>query len=170
MADLIGALGEMLAAMIAALVALLPIVAEVTVYVLVCSIGIILYALSPKFRNRKKEEWKGQPLRKYLFLGTSGVCVAAIVALSVFLLFPRPRPDRRSNDLAMEQAREGEERRLVIKTDSGEGATNQVRIAVKEGGVTKILHTKSMDDLKQALRENVTVEKSKTDATNQVRS
>lgn len=66
------------------------------------SLTLIGYALLPSYRKEKQEEWKGRPVKKYLILGFSGVCLSSLCALGIWISYlavgslfaAKPPPER----------------------------------------------------------------------------
>ena len=80
MAELIGALVEAFAGLMMAVAEALPAILETLAYVAAGAITIIAYALSRRFRERKRQEWKHRPKSRYLELGIGSVCLGLLVA------------------------------------------------------------------------------------------
>ena len=144
-------MAELIAGLVEALVALFGLFFEALIYVLSVSITIIAYLVSPKFRAQKQQEWKATPVRKYLDVATSTICVAAIVAFSVWVIWPEKKEPGTVDNFSLEKGEVGEDVRVVIRTD----LTNHYRFAVKQGGVSNILGTKTLSELSNALRQNL---------------
>ena len=151
MAELIAAVAEAFAALITAFCEAMPAIIRALLYVAAVSITVIAYLVSPRFRARKQQEWKAKPVRKYLDVAVSTICIAAIVAFSVWLMLPEKKDPNTVDDWALEKGQEGEDLRVMIQTD----LTNQYRFAVKQGGITNILGTKTLSELSNAIRQNV---------------
>lgn len=150
MAELIAAFVEAIVGLMMAFFKALPAIIEGFFALLVASLTIIAYAISPRFRSRKRQEWADKPKKKYLELGLGSICLVSLISLAVWLSWPAPNPETGR----IEETPGGGEVRLTIKVD---GATNHVVIAVEKGGVQKIFETHSLDELGRAIRENVTV-------------
>jgi len=161
MAELIAAVAEAFAALITAFCEAMPAIVRALLYVAAVAITVIAYLVSPKFRARKQQEWKAKPIRKYLEVASSAICVAAIIAFSVWLILPEKKGPGTVDDWALEKGKEGEDLRVMIQTD----LTNQYKFAVKQGGITNILGTKTFSELSNALRHNVKM--IKQDGTNE---
>ena len=151
MDELIAALIEAVTGLVTAVFKILPAILDAFLYLLAASITIIAYAVSPRFREKKRQEWSERPGKKYWELGISSVCVVALASLVVWLAWPKPEPAIRET-VQIEAGRADEDLRLRIN-----GATNNVTLAVKKGGTRKIVETDSLEELKTAVRENVTV-------------
>jgi len=118
---------------------------------------IIAYALSPQFREKKAQPMDEPPKRKISGSGNwqlvpwracHGRSLDFVAGTEAA---PAPVLSTPGN------SETGTNSQLTIKARPGSGATNQVKIAVKNGGIAKVLHTKSLHELGQAIRENVTV-------------
>jgi len=161
MAELIAAVAEAVVALITAFCEAMPAIVRALLYVAAVAITVVAYLVSPKFRARKQQEWKAKPIRKYLEVASSVICVAAVIAFSVWLMLPEKKDPDTVDDWALEKGREGEDLRVMIQTD----LTNQYKFAVKQGGITNILGTKTFSELSNAIRQNVKV--IKRDGTNE---
>jgi len=170
MAELIATLVEVVVAVIGMIVEALPAILAGLVFVATGAITIIAYAISPQFREKKRQQWKSRPIRKYLDLGIGSLCLAVLVMSGVWILLPGPKRAPTSHSFDPEDLRKGTEFQLTIKARPGTGATNQMKIAVKNGGIAKVLHTKSLHELGQAIRENVTILGSADSVTNKLQS
>ena len=144
-------MAELIAGLVEAFVALITLFCEALVYVLSVSLTVFSYLVSPKSRARKQQEWKATPFRKYMDLTVSAICVAAVIAFSIWLILPEKKNPDTVDGWALEKGQEGEDLRVMIQTD----LTNQHRFAVKQGGVTNILGTKTLSELSNAIRQNV---------------
>lgn len=155
MAELIVALCEAIVGLVTVFFEALAVILEGLLYVLAASITIVAYAFSPAFRARKRKEWAEKPRRKYLDLGISTACLISIIGLVVWLALPSPEPAGTTvRRVHFENGMSQDDVRLKIETAS---ATNDVTFAIKKGGTSKILETHSLEDLKKAIRENITV-------------
>ena len=151
MAELIAAVAEAFAALVTAFFEAMPAIVRTLLYVGAVSITVIAYLVSPNFRARKQQEWKAKPFRKYLEVAGSAICVAAVIAFSVWLILPEKKDPGTVDDWALEKGQKGEDLRVMIQTD----LTNQYQFAVKQGGLTNILGTKTLSELSNAIRQNV---------------
>jgi hypothetical protein len=157
MGELIAGLVEAIVALFAAFLEALPAIFEGLVYVLTASVTLIAYAVSPRFRKKKRKEWADKPKEKYLKLGISGVCLISLISLAVWLWWPTPQPAVSSGVVRIGKGKTDEDVRLRLVATTVNGATNDVTIAVKKGGVRKIFETDSLAELRKAIRTNVTV-------------
>src|SRR5262245_25327308 len=138
MAELIGALVEAIAAIIAAIAEAIPVIIEALVYVAMGSITIIAYALSRRFREKKRQEWRERPKWKYAELGISAGCLSVIVLIGLWIFLPRSQPVPSRGSLAAEDVQQGGEFRLVIGSRSGQ-SSNQLKIEIKKEAIEKLL-------------------------------
>jgi len=168
MAELIGALVEAIAGLFAAIAEAMPAILEALAYVAVGAITIIAYAISQRFRERKRQEWKERPKWKYVDLGISSACLGVLVVLGVWILSPPSEPAPSRGSRAGEEAQDRGEFRLVITRRSGENS-NELKIAVKKGAIAKLLHRKSPHESGQAITQSVPTAAGSTDSgTNQL--
>jgi len=156
MAELIAGLVEAIAGLVLAFCEALPAILELLFYVVAASVTLVAYAVSPRFREKKRKEWQQKPSRKYLDLGVSTFCLALLTGLATWIAWPAPPPAISPETVDFERQRTNEDVRFTLKR-AGRDATNEVTIAVKKGGAKKIMETESIKDLGKALRENVTV-------------
>src|SRR5690348_4876561 len=131
MAELLGALVEAFVAILMAIAEAIPVIIEMLVYLAAGAITIIGYALSRRFRERKRREWTERPKWKYADLGISAACtVLAIVGLWIFLPRSQPTPSRDSR-AGDDAGRQSAEFRLVIR-DRSDQTSNQLTIELKK--------------------------------------
>lgn len=157
MSGLIAAFVEALVGLVMAFVEALPAIIEGLVYILTASVTIIAYAVSPAFRRRKRQQWADKPAQKYLDLGISGVCLVSLIALAAWIAWPTSAREKQQLSIEQMKGETNEDARLNLKVTVVNEATNQVSVAVKKGGTRKIFETRSMDELRAAIKENVTV-------------
>jgi hypothetical protein len=151
MAELIGALVEALAAIVMAIVEAIPVIIEMLVYLAAGAITIIGYALSRRFRERKRREWTERPKRKYVDLGISAACLTVLVIVGLWIFLPRSKPTPSRDSLAGDDAgRQSGEFRVVIRGRSAQ-TSNQLTIELKKGALAKLLHRKSHHDSGQTV-------------------
>jgi hypothetical protein len=168
MAELIGALVEAIAGLIAAIAEAIPVILEALACVAMGAITIIAYALSRRFRERKRQEWKERPKRKCLELGISSACLGVLVAMGVWILLPRSKPTPLRGSPEAEEVQQSGEFRLVISGRSDQNS-NELKIAVKKGTIAKLLHRRSPQESGQAVGQNVPAAAGSTDSgTNQL--
>jgi hypothetical protein len=78
--------GDAIAAIIEGFVALLQLIAEAIAFLVQGSVTVVGYLLFPTYRDRKNLEWRDRPSRKVLALSFSGLCLAALSGLGLWLL------------------------------------------------------------------------------------
>ena len=160
MAELIAAFVEAVVSLVMAVLEALPAILEALIFVVAASMTVIAYAVSPRYREKKRQEWAAKPSRKYLELGISSLCLLSIVGLTLWLLLPSPPPPViSSGSVRVVQGSSDEDMRLKFKPATKPDPANELTIAVKRGGMKKLIETGSINELKQAIRENVTVTK-----------
>ena len=158
MAELIGAFVEAVVSLVMAVLEALPAILEALFFVVAASITIIAYVVSPRYREKKRQEWTAKPGRKYLELGISSLCLLSIVGLTLWLFFPSPPPPVvSSGTVRVVEGSSDEDMRLKLKPATKPDTANEITIAVKRGGMKKLIETDSINELKQAIRENITV-------------
>jgi len=163
-----GALVEAIAAMVTGMAEVVPAILEALAYVAAGAITIIAYALSRRFRERKRREWKERPERKYLELGISSACLGLLVAMGVWMLLPRSRPTTPRGSRAAEEAQQSGEFRFVISRRSDQNS-NELKIAVKKGTIAKLFHRKSSQESEKVVGQIVPAASGSTDSdTNQL--
>ena len=137
-----------------AFVEALPAIIEGLAFMLKASVTIVAYAVSPAFRQRKRLKWAERPILKYSELGISGVCLVSLIALTAWIALPSSGPEKQPISIQHMDGEVGEDAPLNLKVTV---VTNQVSVAVKKGGTRKIFETRTMDELRAAIKENVTV-------------
>jgi len=155
-------MGELIAAFVEAMVGLfvafleaVPLILEALLYLVAAAVTFIAYALSRRFREAKRSHWASQPRKKYLELGFSAACLGLLIAVVGWLAWPSP--NRAGAQAGVAPGPGTSEMRLKVTTTAAGGATNEISVAVKKGGTRKILETRSVAELRKAIRENVTV-------------
>jgi hypothetical protein len=86
--------GDAIAAIIEGFVALLQLIAEAIAFLVQGSVTVVGYLLFPAYRDRKNLEWCDRPVRKALALGFSGLCLATLSGLGLWLLISAYREAR----------------------------------------------------------------------------
>jgi hypothetical protein len=143
MAELLGALVEAFAAILMAIAEAIPIIIEMLVCLAAGAITIIGYALSRKFRERKRREWAERPNWKYVDLGISAACLTILTIVTLWIFLPRSHPTTSRDSHAVDDAdRQSGDFRLVIRGRSDQ-TSNQLTIEVKKGALAKLLRRKS---------------------------
>lgn len=143
MAELIGALVEAFAAILMAIAEAIPVILEMLVYLAAGALTIIGYALSRRFRERKRREWTKRPKWKYVDLGISAACLTVLALVGLWLFLPRSKPTPSRHSLALDDAsRQSAEFRLVIRNRSDQ-TSNQLTLEVKKGALANLLRRKS---------------------------
>jgi hypothetical protein len=155
-------MAELIAGLVEAFIGLISAFLRTLLWIAPVCVTIIAYLVSPKFRARKQKEWKQRPTRKYSDLAISGVCVAAVIVLSVWLVLPEKKKPGTLDHLEVQKGEVGEDLRFVIGTDS----TNRLEFAVKAGGITNIFGTRILSQLSNAIRQTVSLIDREDDASN----
>jgi len=124
--------------------------------------GLIVLAcflFSRKFRSARLETWRLQPRKKFADLGLASLWFAAVIALPCFLLLPSSEQTKAGEPVgpAWVKANTNEDLRVELRTKRTNDQQTIGTVSVKKGGVAKILGTKSLQDLKTQLVENVSV-------------
>ena len=147
---------ELIEALVRGFFALLELIFEVFCFLVAGSVTLIAYLLSSGYRARKEGEWRGSTLTKVARLGYSGACLGALVAIPVWLALTEPesKPEPKLGRLVVEPPQKGEELRLSL-SETNDAGKKEIRIAVKDGGLDKILSTRTMNELKSQIKENV---------------
>ena len=150
-------MAELLEGLIRGFVALLQLIVEVSALLAEAAVTLIAYLWSQGFRDRKEAEWRGRRVRKFVHLGLSGVCLVALVATPAWLVLHKPVPgtEVKLKRLEAETPEKGEELRLSVNATNNLGREYESRIAIREGGTSKILGSKTRKDLKDHIKENV---------------
>jgi hypothetical protein len=155
MGEVIGAIAEAFAALMVAVCRLIPVVIEVVVYLALGAWVVVRYGVSKGYRARKEKDWAGNRWLKFLQLGVGGLCLAVLMAgvfgtaRTIYV-----KKSRRQVVRVEEAAEKGDVR---VRLERG---SNSVTIAVKGAGLSNILATRTVTELKDALRRNVVVVKS----------
>jgi hypothetical protein len=155
-------MAELFAAIVEGIFALIQLILEAVLQLAIASFTIVAYLISPTYRQRKQKAWQGRPIKKSFELGISGICLATLIGFVVWLTYPRSKPPSASPKIEMKQASAEEDARVSLRSEHGD--TNAITIAVKKGGVSEILATKSLGDLTKAISNNVTIIKSPKNA------
>jgi hypothetical protein len=147
---------EALVGLVVAFFEILPVIIEALVYVVAASVTIVAYLLSPSFRHKKQKEWAAKPVKKYLDLGISGLCMVTLLALVAWFFWPKPASTPNPDTVRVEPGQAEEDLRVTVKEDPVAG-TNSTTFAIKKGGLQEIMKTESLAELAKALSNNVTV-------------
>ena len=153
MIELLTAIVEAIAAFLKAI----PALVEGAAYALGASVTLIAYLISPKFRRRKREEWTGNSTKKFFELGISGFCLVLIISLVTWMFWPRGRGAMTRETFWVENGETNEDARVRFASENIQGVMTNAVIAIKKGGTRKIVETRSVDELRTAIRENVTL-------------
>ena len=155
MAEFIGALVEAFAAILMAMAEAIPLIIEILVYLAAGAITIIGFALSRRFRERKRREWTERPKWKYVDLGISAACLTVLAIVGLWIFLPRSKPTTSRDAPAADDAgRQSAEFRVVIRGQSNQ-TSNQLTIEVKKGALAKLLHRKSHHDSGQTVTQGL---------------
>lgn len=124
--------------------------------------GLIVLAcflFSRKFRAERLQTWRLHPRKKFVDLGLASLWLAVVIALPCFLLLSsnHQAKDGEPVDPAFVKANTNEDLRVELRTKRTNDQQTIGTVSVKKGGVAKILGTKSLQDLKSQLVENVSV-------------
>jgi hypothetical protein len=157
MAELIAGVVEAIVGLVTAFCEALPVILEGLFYLFSASVMMIAWLVSPRLREKKRQEWASRPAKKYLELGIGAACLATLIGLVGWLVWPNSGPKRGFQTVRGDETNANEDMRLRIKATTAGGRTNDLTVAVKKGGTRKILETESVDQLVQAIRENVAI-------------
>ena len=131
--------------------ALVELVFKTLVRLISGTVTLVAYLCSKKFRARKQAEWAGSRFKKYASLTYSGICVIGLLSLCSWMLWYGMQEKKRvpATDVAGGS--------IHVELRSKEQPERNVTVAVKPGGVSKILATTNLAGLKHHLKENVTI-------------
>lgn len=146
---------EAIVGLLAAVLQALPAVFAVLLFIVAASINLVFWLVSPRIREKKRQEWAGKPRRKYLELGVGGVSLVSLLGLVVWLNWSAAKPA--AAKVLLVEGGKGEDVRIRIKADAVKGASNDILLAVKKGGARKILETDSLKELGKEVQENIVV-------------
>jgi hypothetical protein len=93
-AAIIEGLVAFLQLIVEAFLALLQLIAEAIAFLVQGSVTVVGYLLFPAYRDRKNLEWRDRPGRKVLALSFSGLCLATLCGLGLWLLTSAHREAR----------------------------------------------------------------------------
>ena len=122
--------------------------------------GLIVLAcflFSRKFRSARLEAWRLDPRKKFVELGLTSLWFALVIALPCFLFLPSDKPTASGEpvDPTFVEANTNEDLRVELRTKRTNDQQTIGTVSVKKGGVAKIFGTKSLQDLKTQIVENV---------------
>jgi hypothetical protein len=151
MAEFLGALVEAFAAILMAIAEAIPLIIEMLVYLAAGALTIIGYALSRRYRERKRQEWTKRPKWKYIDLGISAACLTVLPLVGLWLFLPRSKPTHSRDALAVDNAgRQSADFRLVTR-DRSDQTSNELKVEIKKGALAKLFHRKSHRDSGQTV-------------------
>jgi hypothetical protein len=152
MAELFTIIGEALALLAHAIAAWAHALFEGLI-VLTC------FLFSRKFRSERLETWRLHPWKKIADVGLASLWFGAVIALPCFLLLASSNQanDGEPVDSVWVKANTNEDLRVELRTKRTNDQQTIGTVSVKKGGVAKILGTKSLQDLKTQLVQNVSV-------------
>jgi hypothetical protein len=155
MAELLGALVEAFAAILIAIAEAIPLIVEMSVYLAAGSLTIICYALSRRFRERKRQEWTQRPKWKFVDLGIRAACLTVLALVGLLIFLPRSKPTPSRDSLASDDAgRHSADFRLVIGNRSDQ-TSNQLTLEVKKGALAKLFQRKSHQESGQTFTNDL---------------
>ena len=156
---------ELISIFVEALFALIMLICELLAawgQVLLEGLAVLAcFLFSRRFRERKLEVWRAQPRKKIIDLSLATGWLALVVGVPILVFAPSP-PRSSRNEISVRpvsaQSNEGVRLELRFKNTKNTNAPGLAgTVVVKKGGVTKLLGTKSLGELKTQLVENVTV-------------
>jgi hypothetical protein len=150
MAELFTIIGE-------ALVLLAQVIAAWVHALLEGLIVLACFLFSRVFRVKKLEQWKLHPRKKLADLGLASLWLALVIVLPIFLFLPSGKHPVKGEpvDSALAKAHTNEDLRVELRTKGTNNQQTMGVVVVKKGGVTKILDTKSLKELKTQIVENI---------------
>jgi hypothetical protein len=150
MAELFTIIGEALALLAEILAAWMHALLEGLI-VLIC------FLFSRSFRSRRLETWRLHPRKKFTDLGLASLWFAIVIGLPCFLFLPSHRQSAKGEpvDPILAKAGTNEDLRIELRTKRTNNQETVGTVVVKKGGVSKILATESLGELKTQLVENV---------------
>ena len=120
-------------------------------------IVLACFLFSRSFRAKRLELWRLQPSKKYLDLGLASFWFALVIALPCYLFLPfsNDPADGEPVEITLTTAKTNEDLRVELRTMRTNDHQTIGTVGVKKGGAAKILGTKSLQELKTQLVENV---------------
>jgi hypothetical protein len=121
--------------------------------------GLIVLAcflFSRSFRSMRLEMWKLNPRKKFVDLGLASLWFVLVVGLPCFLILPSGKQSAKGEpvDPRIGKAGTNEDLRIELLTRKTNNPPSVGAVIVKKGGVSKILDTRSLGELKTQLVEN----------------
>lgn len=153
MADFISAIANGFAALLELIFYCLIFLARQTV-------ALIAYTCSKTYRERKKVEWGNRHFRKIFALGFSGLCLIGLISFGVWAAMALGR--EKASDSRAKQAQTELHFELHAKDKDGKN----LKVAIKDGGISNIIAARSLTDLAKKIKENIIVVGETNQATN----
>jgi hypothetical protein len=139
--------GDAIAAIIEGLVALLELIAQALAFLLQGSITVVGYLLFPTYRDRKNLEWRDRPVRKLLALSFSGLCLATLCGLGLWLLTSAHREARATAESPPADARGSNYVSFAWQRTNSIGSNQSGQIVIGTEEVTQLLAVTNGADL-----------------------
>ncbi len=140
-------MGDAIAAIVEGLVALLQLIAEALAFLLHGSITLVGYVLFPAYRDRKNLEWRNQPVRKIVALGFSGLCLATLCGLGLWLLISAHRDARATAEISPSALRSTNFVSFAWERTNSIGSNRSGQIVIGKGDVTRLFAATNRADL-----------------------
>jgi len=119
---------------------------------------IVAWPFSKGFRDRKREQWRENKVRKFGELSIGAISLVGLAAFAVWISLPERKNKSQDETRAqIGKARSGEDLRFSLQLTNAGAPITGVTIAIKQGGLQKILETRSLTTLSRQLQENVVV-------------
>lgn len=151
-------MSELIETLVRAFITLFGLIVEAAIHLISGSITVVAWCCSKTFRQRKRVEWQDKKIRQFVELGWSGFCLTALVAIPIWLSWPKSESNK-GGDVIYEFGRgeAGEDFRVRLRTTntSATGPGTNLLIVVGEGGTARIMGTKTLDELKQQIQTSV---------------
>lgn len=140
-------MGDAIAAIIEAFVALLQLIAEAIAFLVQGSVTVVGYLLFPTYRDRKNLEWRDRPARKVLALSFSGLCLATLCGLGLWLLIAANREARATAETPPAANRGSNFVSFAWQRTNSTGSNQSGQIMIGTDEVTKLLAATNGADL-----------------------
>lgn len=155
MDELFAAIVGVMAAVIKLMAGIIEVIFQVVFHMVARSLTLFALVVSSRFRQAKKKEWAEEPARRIWDLGIGSVCVGCLIALVVWFSLPDSPVSTAPATLAVSEKTGAEGFELRIKATGHDGDPEETTIEVS--GVDEMLRTRSLDELREAIRKNVVV-------------
>lgn len=153
-------MADFISAIAGGLAALLELFFYCLVFLARQAVALISYTCSKAYRERKKAEWGNQHFRKVLALSFSGLCLIGLISFGVWAAMALGREN--GSDSPAKQTQTKLQFEFHAKGKDGKN----LKVAIKDGGVSNMIAAQSLNDLAKKIKENIIVVGETNQATN----